>query len=55
MSSKRSTFGEIFAVIGDALSVAAAVRQGRQPPAHHLRALGIDPEQFSRIGQPWRG
>ena len=54
MSSKRSTFGEIFAVIGDAFAVAAAVRQGRQPAAHHLRTLGIDPEQFGRIGQPWR-
>lgn len=52
MFSKRSTFGEIFAVIGDALAVAAAVRQGRQPAAHHLRGLGIDPQQFRRIGQP---
>lgn len=55
MSSKRWAFGEILAVFGDAISVAAAVRQGRQPAAHRLRALGIDPEQFSRIGEPYHG
>jgi len=46
---KRSSFAEIISVMGDALAVAASVRQGRQPKAHNLLGLGIDPEQFRQI------
>ncbi|HWK69075.1 MAG TPA: hypothetical protein VNS34_29470 [Rhizobiaceae bacterium] len=45
----RSAVVEIMSVMGDALAVAAAVRQGRQPRARNLLGLGIDPEQFGRI------
>lgn len=46
---QRTTLGEVFGIIGDALATAAAVRQHRQPAARHLRGLGIDPEQFRQI------
>lgn len=48
---RRSAVVEIMSVIGDALAVAAAVRQRRQPKAHNLMGLGIDPDQFRRIGR----
>lgn len=48
---RRSTVVEIMSIMGDALAVAAAVRQGRQPRAQNLRGLGIDPEQFRQIGR----
>jgi hypothetical protein len=48
---RRSAVVEIMAAVGDALAVAAAVRQGRQPSAQNLRGLGIDPEQFRQIGR----
>lgn len=48
-SESRSAIVEIISVMGDALAAAAAVRQGRQPRAHNLLGLGIDPEQFRRI------
>jgi hypothetical protein len=44
-------FAEIITAMGDALAVAASVRQERQPDARNLRGLGIDPEQFRRIGR----
>ena len=46
----RSAFSEILQIWGDALATAAAVRQGRQPAERNLRGLGIDPEQYRRIG-----
>lgn len=49
---RRSTIAEIMSVMGDALAVAAAVRQGKQPAARNLRGLGIEPEQFRQIGRP---
>lgn len=48
-TSKRTTFGEVLGIIGDALATAAAVRQHRQPAPRHLRGLGIDPEHFRQI------
>ena len=48
---RRSTVAEIMSVMGDALAVAAAVRQGQQHRDRNLRGLGIDPEQFRQIGR----
>lgn len=49
MSSKPSALRQFFAVVGDAVAVSAAVRIGRQPAAHNLRGLGIDPKRFREI------
>ncbi len=49
MSSKPSALRQFFAVVGDAVAVSAAVRTGRQPAAHNLRGLGIDPARFREI------
>jgi hypothetical protein len=46
---RRARLGEFFSVFGSAIAAAAAVDNGRQPAAHDLRALGIDPERFSKI------
>lgn len=51
-NTRRTGFGEVLALIGDAVAAAAAVRAHRQPDALTLRRLGIDPEQFDRIGRP---
>lgn len=48
---KRNAFIEMFSIIGDAMATAAAVENRRQPDARHLRGLGIDPEQFRKIGR----
>jgi hypothetical protein len=48
---KHTSFSEVLTIIGDALAAAASVRAGRQPEARHLRGLGIDPEQFRKIGR----
>jgi hypothetical protein len=50
-NARPSRLGEIFSLMGDAIAAAAAVRMHRQPDAHTLRRLGIDPEQFARIGR----
>lgn len=50
-NKRTTTFGEVLGIIGDALATAAAVRQHRQPAPHHLRGLGIDPEQFRQINR----
>lgn len=50
-TTKRSAFGEIFSIMGDAIAAAAAVRAHRKPDAQTLRRLGIDPEQFGSIGR----
>jgi len=50
-NQKRGRIGGVFAMLGDAISVAAAVRARRQPDAQSLRRLGIDPEQFAQIGR----
>lgn len=46
MSRQRLTFSEMFAIIGDSIAVAAAVEEGRTPPAAALRRLGIDPRNL---------
>ena len=46
---KRARLGEFFNLFGSAIAAAAAVDNGRQPAAHDLRALGIDPERFHQI------
>jgi len=48
---KRSRFSSILETIGSAIQVAAAVENNRKADPHHLRALGIDPAQFDKIGQ----
>jgi hypothetical protein len=50
-NKKRTGFGEVFSLIGDAVAAAAAVRTHRQPDAQTLRRLGIDPDQFNQIGR----
>lgn len=45
----RSGFRGFVASFGSAVAAAAAVDQGRQPDAHDLRALGIDPVKFRAI------
>ncbi len=47
----RSRIADLFMVFGNAVAAASAVRVGRQPASRDLRALGIDPEQFRRIGR----
>ena len=47
---RRGRLGEVFSIMGDVIAAAAAVRTYRQPDAQTLRRLGIDPEQFGRIG-----
>lgn len=42
---------DIFDEIGAAFAAAGAVRNHRQPDPRHLKRIGIDPEQFSRIGK----
>ena len=46
--STRS-IGRMFNVLGSAVAVAAATRNGTQPLASDLRQLGIDPVQFRSI------
>jgi hypothetical protein len=41
--------GRLLNVFGSAVAVASATRIGHQPVASDLRALGIDPVQFSAI------
>jgi hypothetical protein len=48
---RRSRLGEVFSLMGDAIAAASAVRMNRQPEEQTLRRLGIDPEQFGRIGR----
>ncbi|SMH35264.1 hypothetical protein [Mesorhizobium australicum] len=47
--SFASTLRGFIEVTASAISASAAVESGKQPNAHALRRLGIDPEQFSRI------
>jgi|GEM_PF-1639860 len=46
---KRSKLVELLGVFGNAVAAASAVNHGRQPNAHDLRALGIEPAQFRTI------
>ena len=49
-NAKRGRLVEVFSIMGDVIAAAAAVRVHRRPDARTLRRLGIDPEQFGRIG-----
>jgi hypothetical protein len=54
MPSRRhitARIGDFFDIFGSAVAASSAVRNGRQPQARDLRTLGIDPEQYSRIGR----
>ncbi len=48
---KRSGLETFFGVFGSAVAAAAAVSRGGRPRSRDLRALGIDPEQFRKIGR----
>lgn len=50
MSALKNRFG-FFSTIADAIAVSSAIRERRQPNPRNLRGLGIDPEQFGRIGR----
>ncbi|MBD0413419.1 hypothetical protein [Oryzicola mucosus] len=43
--------GDFFTTVSSAVSAANAVSRGVQPKARHLRNLGIDPQQFNKIGR----
>ncbi len=49
--SPFSRIGNAVRTFGSAVAAARAIEGGRTPAAHHLRALGIDPKQFSEIGR----
>jgi hypothetical protein len=44
-----SAIGGFFDMFGSAVAVSRAVDANRQPNAHHLRNLGIDPAAFRDI------
>jgi hypothetical protein len=44
-----AALGGLLEVFGSAVAVSQAVDANRQPSAHHLRALGIDPIAFRKI------
>lgn len=46
-----SRIGGALTTFRSAIAAASAVDNGRQPKARDLRALGIDPELFRRIGR----
>jgi len=50
-NTRNRSLGQVFSIIGDVITTAAAVRAHRQPEARALRRLGIDPEQFAGIGR----
>ena len=50
-NTRNRGLGRAFSIIGDVIATTAAVRAHRQPEARALRRLGIDPEQFARIGR----
>lgn len=45
----RNRLTGFFTTVNSAILAANAVSRGVQPKAHHLRNLGIDPEQFGKI------
>lgn len=47
--SRKSFIREFLGTIQSAISVSGAVESGRAPQAHHLKRLGIDPQQFGTI------
>ncbi len=53
MSSNRrfGSMREFLTMFGDTVAVTSAVRAHTRPDAASLRRLGIDPEQFAKIGR----
>lgn len=49
--SAGSRLSSFFSIFGSAVAAGAAVERGAQPQGRDLRRLGIDPEQFGRIGR----
>lgn len=49
--ARTNRFTGFFRALGSAVAASAAVERGAQPKARDLRTLGIDPEQFGRIGR----
>lgn len=47
----NSRLAIFFGVFASAAAASAAVERGVQPQSRDLRKLGIDPEQFRRIGR----
>jgi len=47
--SLTSTLRRFVELTASAIAASSAVESGREPSAHALRRLGIDPEQFGRI------
>lgn len=48
---KTNRITRIVELFTDAIAAAAAVETGHQPRAKNLKGLGIDPEQFRKIGR----
>ncbi len=48
---RRNRISSFFGLLGSAVAASAAVERRAQPKAHDLRSLGIDSEQFGRIGR----
>ena len=46
-----SALGGFFEVFGSAIAASQAVEAGRRPRSSDLRALGIDPTAFGKIGR----
>lgn len=49
--SRFNSVGKFFATVGSAINAASAVEGSRTPRARDLRALGINPADFNRIGR----
>lgn len=47
----RQGISDFFGIVDSAISVSAAVREHRNARTSDLARLGIDPEQFKRIGR----
>lgn len=47
--ARKSFIREFIGTMQSAISVSSAVESGRAPKAHHLKRLGIDPQQFGTI------
>ncbi|MER2534698.1 MAG: hypothetical protein ABTQ31_05985 [Rhizobiaceae bacterium] len=46
-----SAVGNFLDVFGSAVAASRAIEAGRQPRARDLKALGINPDSFARIGR----
>ncbi len=49
--SARTSIAEFFGLVRSAIAVSAAAEARRPAPRRHLERLGIDPDQFNRIGR----